>query len=184
MLEIVEPKPPLEVAVVGGGIVGLTLVTGLIHRNIRVKVYEKTSTFRSIGAGIGFTPNSLKALELLNPKALEAQQKVATANGDPDDPNDWLKYLDGYHHSGEVDNERLLFDLYTGHRGFEGCVRADLLNEILKLIPSDIIQFGKCIAKIVDRGDDQKVLLQFTDGNTVEADAGMSPPSFLFLYLY
>lgn len=176
---VVEAEQPLEIAIVGGGIVGLALVTGLLHRGIRVKLYEKSSAFRPIGAGIGFTPNSLQALELLHPKALEAQQKVATANGDLNDPNDWLRYLDGYHHNSEDDEEVLIFKLYAGYRGFEGCVRADFLNELLKLIPSEVIEFGKCIDQIVDQGDDKKVLLQFKDGSTAEADAGTVPFPFV-----
>jgi salicylate hydroxylase len=161
---------PFEVAVIGGGIVGLALVTGLLHRGVSVKLYEKTSAFRPIGAGIGFTPNTQQALQLLNPGAFEAQQKVTTANGDPKNPNDWLLYLDGYH----SDEEELIFKLHAGYRGFEGCVRADFLNEMLKLIPSEVIEFNKSIENIVDLGDDKKIQLHFKDGSTAQADAGKS----------
>ncbi len=182
---VIEPEEPLDIAIVGGGIVGLALVVGLLHRGVRVKLYEKSSAFRPIGAGIGFTPNCLRALELLHPKALEAQRKVTTANGDPKDPNDWLRYLDGYHHNSEDPNdteEELLFKLYTGFRGFEGCVRADFLSELLKLIPSGVIEFSKCVDQIVDQGDDKKVLLQFKDGITAEADAGIASSTFVPFY--
>ncbi|OBT52516.1 hypothetical protein VE04_07896 [Pseudogymnoascus sp. 24MN13] len=154
------------VAVVGGGIVGLALVTGLLHRGVRVKLYEKTSAFRPIGAGIGFTPNTQQALQLLNPGAFAAQQKVTTANGDPKNPNDWLLYLDGY----SSDVEELIFKLHAGYRGFEGCVRADFLDEMLKLIPPEIIQFNKSIVDIVDPGDGAKVQMHFKDGSTAQAD--------------
>lgn len=163
---------PLEIAIVGGGIVGLALAAGLVHRDIRVKVYEKVPSFRPVGAGIGFTPNTKPTLELLHPRALEAAHRVATANGDPKEPNDWLRYLDAYHHTSENDEEVLLYQLYCGYRGFEGCVRADFLNELLNLVPDDIIAFGKSIDDIVDQGDDKKLLLKFKDGSTAEADAG------------
>lgn len=167
---------PLEVAVVGGGIVGLAVTTGLLHRNVRVKLYEKTSAFRPIGAGIGFTPNTKEALKLLHPGAYKAEQRVATANGDPNNPNDWLRYLDGYHHTSDEDEERLLFQLHTGYRGFEGCVRAHFMDELLKLIPDGIVEFGKGIEDIVDREDGGKVLLRFKDGTSAEADAGNLQP--------
>ena len=32
---------PFEVAIVGGGIAGLTLAIGLLHRNIVFKIYER-----------------------------------------------------------------------------------------------------------------------------------------------
>ncbi|RHZ67840.1 hypothetical protein CDV55_100828 [Aspergillus turcosus] len=167
-----EVSQSFEVAIIGGGIVGLALATGLVHRGVQVKLYEKTSSFRPIGAGIGFTPNTKQALELLHPGALAAEQKVATANGDPDNPNDWLRYLDGFHHTtDEADEETLLYELYTGYRGFEGCVRADFLDELLKLIPDGVIEFGKSIHNILDLEDERRVLLQFEDGSVAEADA-------------
>ena len=167
-----EAEQPLEVAIIGGGVVGLAFVLGLLYRGVRVKVYEKSSSFRPIGAGIGFTPNAMRALGMLHPKALEAQQKVATANGDPDNPNDWIKYLDAYHHSSEEDEEETIFKLYCGRRGFEGCVRAAYMDELLKIIPDGVVEFGKSIENIVDQGDDKKVLMTFRDGSTAEADAG------------
>jgi salicylate hydroxylase len=185
-------EKPLEIAVIGGGIVGLAVTVGLIHRGIPVKLYEKTSSFRPIGAGIGFTPNTKDALELLHPGALAAERKVATANGDPENPNDWLRYLDGYHHTTEdEDEERLIFQLYTGFRGFEGCVRAHFLEELLKLIPEGIIHFSKSVENITQRGDDEGVLIHFKDGSTAEADAGKLLPShrteqlcIIMVYLY
>ena len=175
MPSVVKPEQPVEIAVVGGGIIGLSLVLGLIHRNITVKLYEQSSAFSPIGAGIGLTPNAVRALDLLSPKALAAQRKVTTANGDPENPNDWLMYLDGYNCEGT--EEKLLFQLYSGYRGFEGCVRADLVNQLVQLIPPGVIELGKRLKQIVDRSDDEKVLLQFEDGSTAEADAGKDPQS-------
>lgn len=168
----IEKEQAVEVAIIGGGVVGLALATGLLHRGVRVKVYEKASSFRPIGAGIGFTPNAMKALGMLNPKGLEAQQRVATANGDPDDPNDWIRYLDGYHHSTEEDEEVTIFQLYCGRRGFEGCVRAHFMDELLKILPEGIVEFGKAVDNIIDQGDEKKILIQFKDGTTAEADTG------------
>lgn len=186
MPDTLKPEEPLDIAIVGGGIVGLALVLGLQHRGIRVTLYEKTSAFRPIGAGIGFTPNSLRALELLHPKAIEAQRRVTTPNGDPKNPNDWLTYLDGYHVNSDNPNdteEKLLFQLHTGFRGFEGCVRAHLLDEFLKLIPPETIKFSKSIDQVIDQGVDKKVLLQFEDGTTAGADAGKTPYTCTLLHL-
>lgn len=168
---VLENERPLEVAVIGGGIIGLALVTGLLHRGIHVTLYEKTSSFRPVGAGIGFTPNTLRALQLLHPRAFDAQQKTATANGDPKNPNDWLLYVDGYH----GDEEELLFKIYTGYRGFEACLRAHFMAELLEIIPSEVIKFNKNIEQVVDGGDDKRVLMHFGDGTSVEADVGMLP---------
>ena len=49
-------EQPLNVAIVGGGIAGLALAIGLLARDIQVRIYERASSFREIGAGIGFNP--------------------------------------------------------------------------------------------------------------------------------
>lgn len=166
---------PFEVAVIGGGVVGLALITGLLHRGVNVKLYERQSSFKPIGAGIGFSPNALRALYKLNPKALEAQQKVTTVNGDPKNPNDWLVYLDGYNdNQNPSQEEEVIFKLYTGVRGFEGCVRAAFMNELLELIPAGVIEYGKSVDRIEDRSENNdRVRIHFQDGSTAEADAGM-----------
>lgn len=51
--------PPLaagkqfEIAIIGGGITGITLAIALCKRNIRCTIYEQASAFGEIGAGVG-----------------------------------------------------------------------------------------------------------------------------------
>ena len=56
---------PVEVAIVGGGIIGLVLALGLIKRNVRVKIYEQARIFREIGAGVAFTANAVRCLGMI-----------------------------------------------------------------------------------------------------------------------
>ena len=51
----VSSIPPLDVAIVGGGIIGVMAALGLLRRGIRVKIYERGADWQEIGAGIGFT---------------------------------------------------------------------------------------------------------------------------------
>ncbi|KAF2714269.1 FAD/NAD(P)-binding domain-containing protein [Pleomassaria siparia CBS 279.74] len=80
MLEANNKAPPddapLEVAIVGGGITGLTLALGLLKRDISFKIYERAHGFREIGAGIGFTPNAERAMTALDPRIHEAFRKL------------------------------------------------------------------------------------------------------------
>jgi salicylate hydroxylase len=172
---------PFDVAIIGGGIVGVILALGLIKRDINVKIYEQSKGFREIGAGIVFTPNAVKSMGILDPRIVDALKRVVTTNGGPDTPNDFLTWVDGYNHEGIDPNdttEKLLFSLYTGYRGFSGCHRAHFMDEIAKLMPEGHIVFGKRLETYVDRGEDSKVLMKFVDGTTTEADAGK------YLYLY
>jgi salicylate hydroxylase len=58
----VADKPIL---IAGGGIGGLAAAVGLARRGFRVRVLERASEFREIGAGIQLGPNAFRAFEQL-----------------------------------------------------------------------------------------------------------------------
>lgn len=53
----------MQVAIIGGGIGGLTTATALHKIGIQAHVYEQASAFRPIGAGIGIGSNAMVALQ-------------------------------------------------------------------------------------------------------------------------
>ncbi|KAI9879286.1 MAG: hypothetical protein M1830_009016 [Pleopsidium flavum] len=135
---------PVDVAIVGGGIIGLVLALGLIKRRVKVKVYEQARSFREIGAGVAFTANAIRCMHMLEPGIVDALKAVATSNGDSKNPNDWLQWVDGYNQHGEDPNdEKVLFKLYAGYKGFEGCHRAHFLDELVKIVPDGVVEFRK-----------------------------------------
>ncbi|XXG98257.1 hypothetical protein Hte_004580 [Hypoxylon texense] len=164
----------LQVAVVGGGIVGLITALGLLKRNIPVKIYEQASSFREIGAGVAFTANALQCMALIDPVIVDAVNAVATQNGQEGaPPNDYLRYHDGYHwdpNDIEGSDDKLLGLLYSGYKGFQGCHRAALLDELVKYVPSHAVEFRKRFTECKDRGPNEKLLLHFSDGTSAEAD--------------
>ena len=87
----ISPTPTaFSVAVVGGGIGGLSLAIGLLkHSHIDVQIYEAAPSFGEIGAGIAISPNAQRALELIGPHAKEAFSKLAT-------PNLWVSHANNY----------------------------------------------------------------------------------------
>ena len=56
----------LRVAVIGGGIGGLTAARALLRRGLDVHVYESSPELREIGAGVALGPNAMKALRSLD----------------------------------------------------------------------------------------------------------------------
>ena len=157
---------PFDVAIAGGGIAGVATAIGLLARGISVKLYERAEGFQEIGAGIGMSPNSERAMLALDPRIHTAFRRIATPNTE-----DWFQYVDGFNHSDCGDGEELLFKVYLGNRGFEGCRRSDFLDELAKMIPESCIEFNKDLVNVIEaRGDGGRVFLQFGDGTTAEAD--------------
>lgn len=76
-MEIAE-KP--TIAIIGGGLAGLTLSIGLTSHGIPHRIYESAVAFSEIGAGVALGPNSIAALELLDPRMKNALAKCITYN--------------------------------------------------------------------------------------------------------
>ena len=155
------PTEPLEVVIVGGGIIGLVLTVGLLRVGVKVKVYEQAQGFREIGAGIAFTANAIRCMNLIDPAipaALRSSGSVATSNGGEDDPNDYLRWIDGFdrHRENEPYHQRLLYKLDAGYRGFEGCRRDQFLEALVKIVPPGVIELKKRLETIEDRGQRQE----------------------------
>ena len=55
---------PFSIAVVGGGIAGVTLTIALLNRGLNVRLYERGANFEEVGAGIGVSINAVRAMAL------------------------------------------------------------------------------------------------------------------------
>ncbi|KAL9112790.1 MAG: hypothetical protein Q9227_003093 [Pyrenula ochraceoflavens] len=159
----------INVAIVGGGIVGCVTALGLLKRGITVKIYEQSRSFREIGAGVAFTTNAQKCMELTDPNILRAMKAVSTKN-----ELAYYTYKDGYHAVGDDPNdmsEKELFRLHAGESGFDGCLRAQFLDEMVKFIPPDVVEFRKKLYTYVVPSDQGPITLKFEDGTSATADA-------------
>lgn len=177
-----KPKGSIEVAIIGGGIIGVTLGVGLLRRGVSFTIYERAQSFREIGAGVGLGANAVRAMEGLDPRMQEAFSKVATLT-EPLEP--YVQYLDGYNqHCASEGEEKLdirgaeicrtYLGVFNPNVG-QACRRSDFLEEIVALIPSRNVRFQKNLVTAVDT-DEGKVLLNFEDGTSTEADAGERKP--------
>ncbi len=71
---------PFSIAIVGGGISGLSLAITLLQHDIPLTIYEAASDFSEIGAGIAFGPNASRAMEMMSLKVYDAFKKCSTTN--------------------------------------------------------------------------------------------------------
>jgi salicylate hydroxylase len=70
--------PPTSVAIIGGGLAGLTLSISLTRFGISHRICEATKHFSEIGASIAMGPNFVWALALNDPRLRESYDRCAT----------------------------------------------------------------------------------------------------------
>lgn len=93
---VTDPQSaPFTVAIVGGGLAGLTLSIGLTSFGVSHKIYESAKCFSEIGAGIAMGPNAVWALALIDPKLRQCYDQCATYNGREDQRELFFDYLYG-----------------------------------------------------------------------------------------
>ncbi|KAE8141919.1 hypothetical protein BDV38DRAFT_295728 [Aspergillus pseudotamarii] len=176
---MIVPTPEMtttpEIAIVGGGIVGLVLAAGLTRRGVQVKLYEQARNFREIGAGIGFTKNTVGCMEKINPAVVTALRSGGAVNVslDQQDPKSYLRWIDGYGQQREDDPmyQKPLLKLDAGVKGWETVRRDQFLEDLVKVIPEGVVHLRKRLETIDDNENAEKVYLNFTDGTRAEADA-------------
>ena len=195
-----EPKKPYNIAIVGGGIAGLTLTIGLLRNSIPVTVYEAAAHFGEIGAGVAFGPNAVRAMTLIDPKIKEGFDRRATSNQWESKKAFWFDFRVGDARLGESqvrgaegqrsdngeNNGNVRTDRQENDQGRSGeficeltCPlgqgyvhRAHYLDEMVNLVPESVTRFGK---KLVDisaaEGGSGDVVLHFADGTTAQHSA-------------
>ncbi|KAL1615425.1 hypothetical protein SLS56_011815 [Neofusicoccum ribis] len=160
--------PKFSVAVVGGGIAGVTLTIGLLRANVPVTLYESAHAFGEIGAGVAFGANAARAMSLIAPEVRAGFEKVATFNQWDDKKHVWFDFRRGMGHGGahadaDTDMGKLIHSL-PAPSGQAAVHRAHFLDEMVKLVPDGVARFGKRLQDI-DTLDDGSVRLRFVDGS-------------------
>lgn len=147
-----------RVAIIGGGIGGLTAARALCRRGIEVAIYESAPELREIGAGVALGPNAMKVLRSLG---LEDDVRAIAGRWD------WALTRNGK--TGRVisktgrEQQASLFGSAgaTAHR-------ADLLDVLSNSVPSELVTLGtRCIGV---EPDGPVAVARFEDGAEVEAD--------------
>jgi salicylate hydroxylase len=147
------------VAVIGGGVGGLTAALALRQRGIDVSVYEQAPELTEIGAGLNLGPNAMKAFRTLG---LEADIAAIGHEADYQVVRDWRssRVISRVPRKGYL-TQRFGASHYTVHR-------ADLQGVMSRGLPKGDIQLGaRCVG--VD-ADATSACARFSDGTSIEAD--------------
>ncbi|KAJ4393857.1 hypothetical protein N0V93_003072 [Gnomoniopsis smithogilvyi] len=161
------PSTP-SIAILGAGISGLALAIGLSRRHVPCKIYEASDRFSTIGAGIGLGPNSLAAMDLIDPAFRAKYDSVRTANEDKAFRNSIFDAL--YAEEGLGEKRGWLRGL-VGAPYFErsSAHRKDLLDIMVEFIPDGTVLFEKKAVEVKQMGN--KVVVYFADGEQISVDA-------------
>src|SRR5687768_113589 len=147
-----------RIAIVGGGIGGLTLAIALQRRGFPVKVYEGAPAIQPLGAGLGLAANAVNAFTNIGiGDAVLGAGKV-------------LKVLRIKNEKGQIlsetDSEKIaakfgVINNFTIHR-------ADLHDVLIREVLPDTLQLNKRLTDLEAQGD--STLLKFSDGTLSLAD--------------
>ena len=149
------PNNRLRVAVVGGGIGGLSAANALFRRGLDVTVFEQVGTLREIGTGLSLFPNGRRQLERMGLK--DALARVGAKVGD----------VSVYRMDGSLVGPMPTTDS-SGWNGVYGMHRADLSRTLAESLPASVIRTAhRCIGF---EQNARAALLKFANGTTAEAD--------------
>ncbi|KAI0398150.1 FAD/NAD(P)-binding domain-containing protein [Xylariaceae sp. FL0594] len=157
----------ISVAIVGGGVAGLSLAAGLIKlAHIKLQVFEAVPKYADVGAGLALHQNAIRAMASIGPEAVQAYLDKATTMGEPDDVIATQVILAQGPHAGQQVAE------LGKAKGRKTVSRADLLDGLRALLPDDSVMTGKRLHSCSDMGTSEngQVALLFEDGSQASAD--------------
>ncbi|KAI9067863.1 FAD/NAD-P-binding domain-containing protein [Trametes sanguinea] len=158
-----QTRKNFEVAIVGGGVVGLTCAAALQKAGVSVKVFEAAAAFGEIGAGIAIGPNAAHILREIG--VLDA---ILQRTG-PEE----LKAAGFIYRPGVGDHREVFRQIPTKEPDDEQLYihRATFLDGLVSCVDPAISHFHKrCISVTESPTNPKRVVLHFLDGTTYEAD--------------
>jgi 2-polyprenyl-6-methoxyphenol hydroxylase-like FAD-dependent oxidoreductase len=146
-----------KIAIIGGGIGGLTAAVALARRGLAAEVYEQAPVLEEIGAGVGLWPNAMAALEPIGLSDQVAQLAVKVAGQGLNRCDGtrlmWLPW--------QVMEKRWGTGIMLVHR-------AELQQLLAAEVDPAALHLGaRCTGLVADGG---AVVARFADGREVPAD--------------
>lgn len=154
---------PLHVAIIGGGLCGLSLAIALTKRGIAHTIYESRASFTEIGAGINLGPNCIEAFALIDPEIGDQIYSLVTRNPGKDD-DVWSNVRLGAP-TKNYEDAKLIHQTHTAPVAKTGSMTAsrnELLQFLARRTKPENAKFNKRLVGI-DQSD-EGVSITFEDG--------------------
>jgi 2-polyprenyl-6-methoxyphenol hydroxylase-like FAD-dependent oxidoreductase len=147
-----------EALVIGAGVGGLTAAVALHQQGWSVTVLERAPDIEAVGAGLGLTPNSLRALDMIGLGDTVRSMRTWQAEGGLRTPSGrWLSRT-----SQDAAAKRFSGPLVPLHR-------ATLISLLRSRLPVDAVRTGTA-AEVVDAGGPRRAALVRGGGQEWKAD--------------
>src|SRR3954454_8326141 len=152
-------RPSLDVAIVGGGIGGLTAAIALVRKGIDVTVYEQAPQLLPIGASLALGPNATRLLGALG--LMDPVRRVGVAA----DAVELLRWSDGavllHTDLGPEAEAHFRAPALDFHR-------ADLHRVLMDALPEGTIRLAARVVRAEQDADSAELV--FADGTRIRAD--------------
>ncbi|KAF2210989.1 hypothetical protein CERZMDRAFT_112821 [Cercospora zeae-maydis SCOH1-5] len=156
-----------HVAIVGAGIAGLALAIALHNKGIPFTLYEEAKGYSVVGAGVGFGPNGMLAMDLIEPGFRPLYEQLCVGNKGADAQHIFFE--------GMLVAQGLGLDKpWYGKSGWghpdyvrKSAHRKTLLDTMTKFIPIENVQFNKRLVHAEEQLNG--VSMTFADGTTATA---------------
>ncbi|PBL04279.1 salicylate hydroxylase [Armillaria gallica] len=147
------------VAIVGGGMCGLACAVALSRSGICVDIFEASSKFEEVGAGVGLGPNALRAL-----KGLGLYETVLSHSKAPGPGHREVLFLSG------MDESKVVYDYPPMSPDDLGLAiyRPVFLDAVVGLLDPSTVHFNKRCVSITST--EITTVISFTDGTKHKAD--------------
>jgi len=143
-----------RIAIIGGGIGGLTTAIALRQLGLEPQVYEQAPVLLDVGAAIAIWPNAMRVFERLH-----LGKEVLDKAGE-------IKSIQWCDHEGRLINRVTLAEVVSQSPAV-ALRRADLQEILLAALPTDSIHLGNSLDYLQTT---EATIAHFANGNSIEAD--------------
>jgi 2-polyprenyl-6-methoxyphenol hydroxylase-like FAD-dependent oxidoreductase len=144
----------VQIAIIGGGIGGLTTALALRQHGFEPGVFEQAPALLDVGSAIALWPNATRVLD-----RLQLADKILERAGVLEE----VRWLD---QQGRLINQVRISS--EPHFPSVALHRADLQHVLLQALPESSIHLGHALVNYQQRGD--RVIAAFANGEVVESD--------------
>jgi len=144
----------VQIAIIGGGIGGLTAALALKQAGFECEVFEQAPALLDVGAAIALWPNAMRVLQ-----RLALAEKILDRAG-------VMKEIQWLDQNGWLINRVSIPQ--TGQAPAIALHRADLQSILVRALPSGSIHLGYTLVSQTQRGD--KMTATFSNGHSIESD--------------